>query len=248
MPEKSARRRRTPAGKRTRARKAKRPARARAKRPIAKRSGASKRARKGAKRSTRSRAAPPGSRRPSRARPTLRAVRRRTSKPAVALAFRQRGGASSKQLVLFELLRARTAFLGAIQGLPAASAEQPLAPGKWNARQVVLHVVARDRARLRELETALRGTKVSWADVTPEQMDRLNEADLASLKALDWEEARRLLYTTRHELMEALESVPDEPSEVWNPEHTFGWMLHVLPTHDHHHAEALKRWRAERGV
>ena len=238
MRKKSARRRREPKGKRAGALKPKGTARTRSQRRTKTGSPASKTAGKRSATATLVRAA----------RPKLRAVRRPAAKPAVAPAFRQRGAASSKQLVLFELLRARTAFLAAIQGLPAAAAEQPLAAGKWNARQIVLHVVARDRARLRELETALRGTRVSWADVTPEQMDRVNEADLASLKTLDWEGARRLLHTTRHELMEALESVPDEPPEVWSPEHAFGWMLHGLPPHDHHHAEVLKRWRAERGV
>ena len=194
MRKKSARRRREPKGKRAGALKPKGTARTRSQRRTKTGSPASKTAGKRSATATLVRAA----------RPKLRAVRRPAAKPAVAPAFRQRGAASSKQLVLFELLRARTAFLAAIQ--------------------------------------------VSWADVTPEQMDRVNEADVASLKTLDWEGARRLLHTTRHELMEALESVPDEPPEVWSPEHAFGWMLHALPPHDHHHAEVLKRWRAERGV
>jgi hypothetical protein len=175
-------------------------------------------------------------------------VRRAARKPAPPPAFRQRTSASGKQLVLFELLRARAAVLAAVQGMPPASAEQPLAEGKWNAREVVLHLVARDRVRLKEMEAALRGVRASWAGVSDEEMNRLNESDLASLRSLDWDAARRLLHTTRHLLMEAVESVPEEPTEVWNPEHPFGWMLHRLPPHDHHHAEAIKRWRAARGV
>ena len=186
--------------------------------------------------------------RKARGKPGPRAVRRPARKPAPAPAFPQRTSASGKQLVLFELLRARAAVLAAIQGLPSGAAEQPLPPGKWNAREVVLHLVARDRVRLREMEAALRGVRVSWAGVDDEEMNRINETDLASLRHLDWEAARRLLHTTRHQLMEAVESVPEEPAEVWSQDHPFGWMLHVLPPHDRHHAEALKRWRAERGV
>jgi uncharacterized damage-inducible protein DinB len=219
---------------------AKRTASARRRRPArAKKALARQRSRKTAARASSAKA---------RAKPRLSAVRRPARKAPPPPAFRQRTSASGKQLVLFELLRARAAVLAAIQGMPAASAEQPLGEGKWSAREVVLHLVARDRVRLKEMEAALRGARASWAGVHDDEMSRLNEADLASLRSLDWEAARRLLHTTRHQLMEAIESVPEEPAEVWKPEHPFGWMLHRLPTHDHHHAEVIKRWRAERGV
>jgi hypothetical protein len=49
-------------------------------------------------------------------------------------------------------------------------------------------------------------------------------------------------------LMEAVEGVPEQPAEIWSPEHPFGWMLNGLPPHDRHHAEIIKRWRAEAGA
>jgi len=172
----------------------------------------------------------------------------RPAKPAPPPAFPQVAGASSKQLTLFQLVKARTQFLGAIQGLTAGAAEQPLAPGKWNTRQIVLHLCCRDRARLREFEAALRGVQVSWRDFDDEEMARANAQDLAGLSHLAWDEAVRLLHATRESLLEAVEGVPEEPAEVWDAEHAFGWMLQRLPIHDRHHAETIKQWRVEAGA
>jgi hypothetical protein len=176
-----------------------------------------------------------------------RASRRRAASPP-APAFPQRAGASPKQLALFELIRARTALLGAIQGLTAGSANQPIAPGKWSVRETVLHLVTRDQARLREGEAALRGQTPSWKDVHDPEMGAINAELMAPLAALDWEDAVRLLHRTRELLMEELESVPEEPAEVWSADHPFGWMLQGLPPHDRHHADIIKRWRTEHGA
>ena len=163
------------------------------------------------------------------------------TKPAAA-------GESAKQRILFQLMRTRAALHAAIHGLTAEAAAQPLGEGKWNAREVVLHLVLRDRARLREIEGALRGVRASWEGYTNEQMDRANAEGLAALGHSSWEEAVELLNSTREALLDDIGSVPEEPAEVWRAEHAFGWMLHGLPKHDAHHAEAIQRWRAEHGV
>jgi hypothetical protein len=54
----------------------------------------------------------------------------------------------------------------------------------------------------------------------------------------------RQLHATRRQLIEELESVPDEPAEVWTDAHPFGWMLWALVPHDRHHAEVIQQWRA----
>ena len=79
-------------------------------------------------------------------------------------------------------------------------------------------------------------------------MSAINAELMAPLRALDWDEALRLLHRARELLMEELESVPEEPADVWSPDHPFGWMLQALPPHDRHHAEVIKRWRAEHGA
>lgn len=223
------------------------------------RKGTRRPARKAARRSARKAARGPvrgSARKTARraAKPRLRVVRSarpaRVAKQATTPpeAFPQRWGASAKQVVLFELIRARAAVLAAIQGLLPGAASQPMESGKWSVREVVLHLVTRDQARLRESESAQRGQTASWKEISDDEADRLNEELLAPIRHLDWEEALRLLHRTRQHLMEEVESVPEEPAELWGAEHPFGWMLQALPGHDRHHADIIKRWRSERAV
>ena len=144
-------------------------------------------------------------------------------------------------------MRARATFLSSVQGLVGGTSD-PIAPGKWSPREIVLHVVTRDLVRLRELESTLRGVAASWRSTPESDWARLNEENLAPLRHHDWDEALRLLHRTRQQLIEELESVPEEPSERWSPDHAFGAMLAGLPPHDRHHADQIKRWRATRGA
>ena len=147
---------------------------------------------------------------------------------------------------MFEMIRARTALLSAIHGLTAASANEPMGDGRWSVRETVLHLITRDQARLRESETTQHGQVASWKGLEEPAMGVLNAELMAPLRHLDWEDALRTLHRVREQLMEEVESVPEEPAERWNPDHPFGWMLHVLPNHDRHHADSIKRWRLER--
>jgi len=129
--------------------------------------------------------------------------------------------------------------------MSAAAAERPLGEGKWSTRETILHLVTRDRARLREMEAALRGTRASWDGTDAARQDRENEEDLGTLRHMSWEDSVRLLLTTRQFLMEAVESIPEEPAEVWDASHPLGWMFQRLPPHDLHHADVIKRRRTE---
>ena len=199
--------------------------------------------------------------RTERPKPTLRVVTRRpvrrAARPAAprtsvhhpppafgtALAV-----ASDKQRLLFEMIRARVGVHAALQGLVPASAQEPTAPGKWSVREHVLHLCSWDREVTRAVESARHGVAPSWADYDRDETDRFNAAGLASLRHLGWEDAQRLLATARDRLMEELDAIPDEPSEVWNREHPMGAMLYDLVVNDGHHAAAIKRWRTQRGV
>jgi len=108
--------------------------------------------------------------------------------------------------------------------------------------------VTRDQARLREMESTLRGTPPSWKGIPDAAMDQVNAAALAALAHHGWDESVRLLELTREKLLEAVESIADEPADLWSPEHPFGWMLHALPPHDRHHADTIKRWRTGHGA
>jgi hypothetical protein len=217
---------RAPAAKRaSTAKRARRPA------PAAKRTSTAKRAR---------RPAPPAKR---AARPALRVVKNRVPPPppfAGATA-----GASVKELALFELVRARVAFTAAIQGLEPASAERPTAPGKWSPREMTLHLAYWDREVLRHLEAAWRdGIKMPFSH--DDVLER-NPIGVAELSHHDWESAKRLLQANRERLVEALQSIPEEPAGMWGRGHPLGDILRILTHHDRHHADAIKAARAAGG-
>jgi len=148
---------------------------------------------------------------------------------------------------MFLMVKARASVLASVQGMSAAAAERPLGEGKWTVRETILHLVTRDRARLREWEGALRGVRPSWEGIDALGQARVNEADLAPLRAVSWEDAVRLLLTTRQDLMEVVESIPEEPADVWDEAHPLGWMFQRLPAHDLQHADIIKRWRTGQG-
>jgi uncharacterized damage-inducible protein DinB len=180
--------------------------------------------------------------------PKLAIVRRAVPRPRAApAAFPQRKGASPKQLLLFELLRARTRVHAALQGLSSGTAEVRPGVGKWSIREVVLHLHAWDLEVERVLEPAFRGTPPPWMHYRAGRMNRFNEEQLAPLRDLPWEEALRRLHTGRDLLLEAVESLPEEPATPWTKRHPLGRMLAVFPHHDHHHAEAIKSLREVAG-
>ncbi len=182
----------------------------------------------------------------TRMRQPYRDTRPPQREPAFQPAFEpQRQGANPKEILLFEMQRARVAVMASIQGLTAATADRPTAPGKWSVREIVLHLIVRDRVRLDEFAPVLGGRAPSWIGLDDNAMARVNELHLGPLRPLSWDEAVRLLQATREQLIAALVSVPSHPPELWTESHPFGAMLHALPRHDRHHAEQIKAARIE---
>jgi hypothetical protein len=155
--------------------------------------------------------------------------------------------ATTKELALFRLERARVAVSAAIQGMTAGVANRPLAPGKWSVRQLVLHLARWDREVLaRYLEpAAARGQR---ARIGHSELESMNKEAIAGHDHLDWEEARRLMQSARERLWAALESIPSEPAGTWLPDHAVGDLVEELTSHDRHHAETIKRWREQSGA
>lgn len=151
-----------------------------------------------------------------------------------------------KRRFLAALADARATVHESVRGLTADEANEPLMPGKWTVREIVLHLYARDRVRFDEWDAALSGTAVSWQFLDDEAMSRVNRDHLEPLRDVSWAEALRLLDSTRAALVERILTVPDEPAGIWRAEHSFGWMLDALPRHDRHHAEGIRRWRSAR--
>ncbi len=158
---------------------------------------------------------------------------------------RQRGHASAKDLLIFELQRARVTVNAALQGVPGGAAERRVQPGGWTIRELVLHLAVSDRIRLEEFDSALAGTRASWALIAHDAMATVNEMHLQPLRALSWDEAVRLLQTTRAQLLDRVVAVSPEPEDVWGESHAFGAMLRGLPPHDRHHADQIKNARIQ---
>jgi DinB family protein len=168
----------------------------------------------------------------------------RTGPPAFQPAFAtQRAHATLREELLFELARARAAVRAAIQGLTAANASRPIAPGKWTPLEIVLHLGERDRVRLEEFHRTLNGQPRTWAGISDAEQATVNEQHLAPLRALTWESAVRRLESLREQLLLRLHEVPALPDDVWKRGHTFAEMLWALPEHDRLHAEQIKRAR-----
>jgi hypothetical protein len=158
-----------------------------------------------------------------------------------------KAGATMKDLALFGLERARVAVHAAIQGLGAGAANQPVAPEKWTVRQMVLHLAFWDREIVQKyLEVA--AARNQRADIRRSHLDAMNRAGLEGLEHHDWEAARRLLQTTHEHLWDAFDSIPAEPEDVWSPEHALGELVQEVTEHDRHHADQIKRWRADSKV
>ena len=85
----------------------------------------------------------------------------------------------------------------------------------------------------------------AWLDAGRGDLARLNQALLEPLRRLSWDEALRRLHTGRARLLEAIESLPEEPAVLWTQNHPLGELLAALHEHDLHHAEVIKRARAE---
>jgi hypothetical protein len=150
--------------------------------------------------------------------------------------------ASAKDLAIFDLVRARVEVQAAIQGLQPGTAERPVDAGKWSPRQIVLHLHYWDREMLPYVERAWRHDE--RPPHTKDQILTENGSFLGELDHHEWDEARRLMQHSREQFLEELQSVPEEPAEMWSSEHALGWLIRILSHHDRHHAAVLKDARS----
>ncbi len=163
--------------------------------------------------------------------------------PFVPTAFSaQRAGAATRDLMLFELVRARAAVKAALQGIASGRALHPIAPGKWSLLEIVLHLSERDRVRLEEFDLLHAGVAPSWRGLNVDQIAAVNEAHLAPLRGHSWDEALRRMDSLRDELMERLARVPAD-EHVWRKGHAFADTMGHLSQHDRHHAQQIKQAR-----
>lgn len=233
------------AAKRRPSRAARKPAKKVAKRAATK---TAKRRAPASKPKARAKAAKPKARAKSAKRPALRLVRRPAPKRPVPAPFAgAKAGASAKELLLFEFVRARVALHGAIQGMTSPSAETPIAAGKWTTKQIVLHLANWDQQVLHHLDRLARhdAKPVEWSR---QGIQDENARAVREYGALDWEAAKRFLHAQRERLLEALESYPDEPAAMWQKPHSVEWILQILVHHDRKHADQIRAFRLGEGT
>ena len=152
----------------------------------------------------------------------------------------QRANATPREELLFELQRARASVKAAVQGLAMGLAEQPVAPGKWTIKEIVLHLAERDRVRLEEFSRTIGGQPRSWLGSSHAEEAEVNEVHLSPLRAHSWDDAIRRLDSMREQLLLRLSEVPAEPDDVWRRGHPFADMMWGLPGHDRLHAHQIK--------
>ena len=172
-----------------------------------------------------------------------RAAPRAKAPSPAAPAFPPRDGATPRQLALFEIVRARARVVAAIHGIAPAAAERCPAAGRWSVREAVLSLHAWDVECARALEPALSGVRPAWLDRGPREPPCLDEALLAPLRAVPWDEALRRLHAGHARLLEAIESLPEEPAELWTRDHPLGGILALVPENDRRHAEIIQEAR-----
>lgn len=216
-----------------------------AKRRTVARRVAPKKAARARKRAVR-KAAPKRAKRPALAivKPPKPVAKRPARKAAPGPFAAAKSGASAKDLALFEFVRARVAVHAAVQGMAPASADAPAAPGKWSARETLLHLAYWDHEMWRAVEEAYQHNR--RPHTSHEDIERMNPDAIAALAHLDWESTKRLLHSHRERLLEALQSIPEEPAGMWSREHAVGWIVALLTDHDRHHAEGLRAAREKR--
>src|SRR5207244_5029675 len=95
---------------------------------------------------------------PSERKPPASAGAKRRSFPV-------RDTASSRQQLLFELMRARVGVRAALQGIGAAAAAVPLRAGGWTVRETALHLLSRDAQANGWVARLARGETPPWQDV-----------------------------------------------------------------------------------
>jgi uncharacterized damage-inducible protein DinB len=162
---------------------------------------------------------------------------------ATARSFPQRGAASARQRVVFELMRARARVRAAVQGLGPAGAEAPLRPGGWTVRETTLHLASWDALAAAWAERLGQGERPPWQDARGRALDRLNRELLEPLRALSWEATLRRLERERRGLLDALDGLAAHPA-CWESGAPLAELLADIADNDHHHAGQIKRHRA----
>jgi len=146
-----------------------------------------------------------------------------------------------KRQVLGRLDKAWIDFEESHEGLSDSQLLVPGVTGAWSVRDILAHVTTWEEEALKHLPSVLRGQTPPRYSTIYGGIDAFNARMTEQKKNLPLSEVRRQLSGTHRELLDFLETVPEE---YFAGETRFRHRLR-LDTYGHYpkHARAIRKWR-----
>jgi len=146
-----------------------------------------------------------------------------------------------KRQVLGRLDKAWIDFEESHEGLSDSQLLVPGVTGAWSVRDILAHVTTWEEEALKHLPSVLRGQTPPRYSVIYGGIDAFNARMTEQKKNLPLSDVRRQLSGTHRELLDFLETVPEE---YFAGETRFRHRLR-LDTYGHYpkHARAIRKWR-----
>jgi hypothetical protein len=160
---------------------------------------------------------------------------------------RAKAGATPKQRILFRLMQQRVHLLGAYQGLAESQLLEPMTEGGESVRDALTVLAAWELATVDALATARAGERPAFLEWKDDERRRWAAGQRERTRSLAVDDVVRGLQVTRLELLDQMEAMPEEPAEMWTAPHPVGALIERLSANDLELADAIKRWRSERG-
>jgi len=146
-----------------------------------------------------------------------------------------------KRQVLGRLAKAWIDFEESHEGLSNSLLLVPGVTGAWSVRDILAHVTTWEEEALKHLPSVLRGQTPPRYSVIYGGIDAFNARMTEQKKNLPLSDVRRQLSGTHRELLDFLETVPEE---YFAGETRFRHRLRLY-TYGHYpkHARAIRKWR-----
>jgi hypothetical protein len=137
-------------------------------------------------------------------------------------------------------------FKESYAGLSASQLLEPGVAGAWSVRDILAHVTTWEEEALKHLPLILKGGKPPRYSVRYGGINAFNAQMAEQKRSLSLPEVLRQLDETHRRLIELIQSAPDEQ---FIDETRFRHRLR-LDTYSHYpkHAEAIRKWRAQRSA
>lgn len=125
----------------------------------------------------------------------------------------------------------------AIEALPPQRLAEPVAPGGWTGRELILHLATWDEELMRVIEERDAGEDAPWPPPGGAARDAWNAERIAAFRDLPGDDALDYFEQAHFELMELLERSPSVTRALIEP---------LIAHYDEHLAEINRLRRARR--